>query len=187
MPTVTLIGYRGTGKSTVAAVLARRLECRWWDADVELERTVGMSIATLIGEQGEPRFRDEEVDVLRGLLAQPRGVLATGGGAVLRAANRAGIRESGGMVVWLTAPADVIRRRLASDPTTASRRPGLTGTDPLAEIDAALAARDPLYRECAHECVDTSAASTDEVVAAIVRALERRNGPDASPTEAQER
>jgi shikimate kinase len=91
------------------------------------------------------------------------------------------------MVVWLTAPADVIRRRLASDPTTASRRPGLTGADPLAEIDAALAARDPLYRECAHECVDTSAASTDEVVAAIVRALERRNGPDASPTEASER
>lgn len=187
MPTVTLIGYRGTGKSTVAAVLARRLECRWWDADVELERIVGMSIATLIGEQGEPRFRDEEVDVLRRLLAQPRGVLATGGGAVLRAENRVGIRESGGVVVWLTAPADVIRRRLASDPTTASRRPGLTAADPLVEIDAALAAREPLYRECADEVIDTSTAPTDEVVAAIVRSLDRRSGSGSSPAEEPER
>lgn len=187
MPTVTLIGYRGTGKSTAAAVLARRLGCGWWDADVELERIVGTSIATLIGEQGEPRFRDEEMEVLRGLLARPQGVLATGGGAVLRAENRAGIRQSGGLVVWLTAPADVIRSRLASDPTTASRRPGLTGTDPLAEIDAALAAREPLYRACADEVIDTSTAPTDEVVAAIVRALDRRSGPDVPSAEASER
>ena len=184
MPTVTLIGYRGTGKSTVASGLARRLGGRWWDADVELERIVGTSIAALVRDHGEPRFRDEEENVLRELLAEPEGVLATGGGVILRAGNRARIRALGGWVVWLTAPADIIRRRLATDPTTASRRPGLTGSDPLAEVDAALAAREAFYRECADAVIDTSTASPDEVIESILRALDRR--PSTRPLRPEE-
>lgn len=178
MPTVTLIGYRGTGKSTVAAALAQMLGCPWWDADVELERVVGMSIASFVREHGEPRFRDEESTVLETLLGRPDGVLATGGGVILRPGNRESLRERGGRVVWLTAPSPILRRRLAADPTTASRRPGLTGADPLAEIDAALAAREPLYRECAGEVIDTSIDSPESIVAAILRGLET---PIASP------
>jgi shikimate kinase len=176
MPTVTLIGYRGTGKSTVAAALAQRLGCPWWDADVELERVVGMSIAALVREQGEPRFRDEESVVLAELLSKPSGVLATGGGVILRPGNRDRLRERGGCVVWLTAPGPVLRRRLAADPTTASRRPGLTGADPLAEIDAALANREPLYRECAGVVIDTSIDSPESIVASILRVLETPAG-----------
>ena len=174
MPMVTLIGYRGTGKSTVAAALAQRLGCPWWDADVELERAVGTSIATLIREHGEARFRDQESVVLEELLAKPDGVLATGGGVILRPGNRERLRERGGCVVWLTAPGPILRRRLAADPTTASRRPGLTGSDPLAEVDAALASRAPLYRACARLEVDSSSASPAEIADLILRSLKSR-------------
>lgn len=171
MPVVTLIGYRGTGKSTVAGELARRLGCTWRDADGELERNLGMSIAALVGARGEGAFRDEESVLLAALLAPADGVLATGGGAVLRAANRDLLRRQGGLVVWLTAPADVIRDRLAADPATARSRPALAGGDPLLEVDAALAAREPLYRECAAMAIDTALVPPSAVAAAIVARL----------------
>lgn len=177
MPCVTLIGYRGTGKSTVAALLAERLACGWCDADVVLERTIGRSIASLVRERGEPAFRDEEAAVLVELLGSVGGVLSTGGGVVLRTENREALQASGRPLVWLTATADVIRRRLAADPTTAARRPALAQPpagdrpeqgDPLAEVAAALADREPLYRACADFQIDTSIATPDAVAARIV-------------------
>ncbi len=177
MPLVTLIGYRGTGKSTVAARLAARLGCPWHDADDALEAVVGMSIATLVRERGEPAFRDEEERMLLGLLDRDRCILSTGGGVVLRDSNRAALGAKGGLVVWLTAPADVIRRRLAADPATATRRPGLTGADPLAEVDSALERRAPLYGECAALTVDTASLSPDAVVEAILSRLAAAGAP----------
>lgn len=185
MPVVTLVGYRGTGKSTVARELARRLGCAWHDADVELERTLGTSIAALVAARGEGVFRDEEAALLATLLEPPGGVLATGGGAVLRASNRDLLRRRGGTVVWLTAPAEVIRRRLAADPATARSRPALTGRDPLLEVDEALAAREPLYRECAVMAIDTSLSPPRDVAAEIVARLGAIEGDAAggSPPE----
>lgn len=176
MPVVTLIGYRGTGKSAVARELARVLGCTWHDADAELERTLGTSIAALVAGRGEAAFREEEAALLAALLAPIDGVLATGGGVVLSAANRDLLRRKGGMVVWLTAPADVIRRRLAADPATARSRPALSGGDPLLEVDAALAARDALYRECAVAVVDTSRSPPPEVAAEILARLTALRG-----------
>ena len=112
MPRITLIGYRGTGKSTVAALLGDILGCGWCDADAVLEKKLGCSIATLVRDRGEAVFRDEEAAVLQELLRGFSGVLSTGGGAVLRAANREVLRRLGHPVVWLTAPADVVLRRL---------------------------------------------------------------------------
>jgi shikimate kinase len=94
--------------------------------------------------------------VLRDILPAFTGVVATGGGVVLRPENRLLLRERGLPVVWLTAPADTIRRRLAADPATASRRPALSGRDPLDEVADALAVREPLYREVADVVIDTS-------------------------------
>jgi shikimate kinase len=156
MPHLTLIGYRGSGKSSLAARLAERLGCRWVDADDRLEQELGSSIASLIGTRGEPFFRDREADLLARLLAEEPGVLATGGGVVLRAGNRLLLRERGRPVIWLTAPAAVLRGRLAADPATATRRPPLTGGDPLDEVAAALAEREPLYREIADAVIDVS-------------------------------
>jgi shikimate kinase len=189
MPRITLIGYRGTGKSTVAALLGEILRCEWCDADLVLEEKLGRSIASLVRERGEPVFRDEEAVVLADLLERFSGVLSTGGGAVLRAGNREAIRGLGRPVVWLTAPAEVVRRRLAADPTTAERRPALaaavaggliTHGDPLVEVATALEEREPLYRECADFRVDTSLATPDTVAAQIVAWLRSDRATDGS-------
>jgi shikimate kinase len=181
MPRITLVGYRGTGKSTVAALLADRYGCGWVDADAVLEERLQTTIAALVRERGEAAFREVETALLHELLAAPTGVLATGGGVVLRPENRDLLRHRGRPVVWLTAPADVVRGRLAADPLTQDRRPALVGTDPLAEIDAALAARAPLYREVADAAFDTAAATPDEVAGRIAAWIDARPGDDARP------
>lgn len=181
MPRLTLIGYRGTGKSTVAAALARRLGCEWRDADAVLEEKVGSSITRLARERGEPFFRDEESAVLARLLADFNGVLATGGGVVLKSQNRDLLRAQGRPIVWLTAAADVIRSRLACDPTTGDRRPALSGTDPLAEVASALETREPLYRQCADATFDTGTLTVDEVVTRIVAWLDDRGERERAP------
>jgi len=186
MPRITLIGYRGTGKSTVASLLAGALGCDWCDADLVLEEKLGCSIASLVRARGEAVFRDEEAVVLAERLEHFTGVLSTGGGAVLRAENRELLRRLGRPVVWLTAPAEVVRRRLAADPNTADRRPALAASsagglsghgDPLAEVESALEERAPFYRECADVCVDTSIATPAAVVAQVVAWLEGEWAP----------
>ena len=179
MPRLTLVGYRGTGKSTVAAVLADRLGVAWRDADAVLEDRIGRSIAALVGSRGEAAFRDVETEVLRDTLPAFTGVLATGGGVVLRPENRRLLRERGRPVVWLTAPVDVILRRLAADPTTAARRPALSGGDPLDEVAAALHAREPLYREVADVAFDT-ATDPPAVVAERILAWLGAASPEAN-------
>lgn len=179
MPRVTLVGYRGTGKSSVAALLADRLGVAWRDADAVLEDRIGRSITALVGSRGEAAFRDVETEVLRDTLPAFAGVLATGGGVVLRPENRRLLRERGRPVVWLTAPADVIRRRLAADPTTAARRPALHGGDPLDEVAAALHAREPLYREVADIVFDT-ATDPPAVVAERILAWLDAASPEAT-------
>jgi len=171
MPVVSLIGYRGSGKSTVAAELAHGLGCGWIDADAALEESLGTTIADLVRDRGEGVFRDAEAAMLEALLARADGVLATGGGVVLREGNRRLLRQRGGLVVWLTAPAAELRRRLAADPATRTRRPALGGGDVLAEIDAALEAREPLYRSCADLEVDVGSARPDEIAARILARL----------------
>jgi len=179
MSRITLVGYRGTGKSTVAALIAERLGCGWCDADVVLEDRLGTTIATLVRDRGESAFRDAESVILRDLLANADiDVLATGGGVVLRPENRDLLRREGGAVAWLTAPADVIRARLESDPATRDRRPALSGSDPLAEVDAALAAREHLYREVAGATFDTSTLAPADLARRIVAWVEGRDAGD---------
>ncbi len=168
MSGVTLVGYRGCGKTTVARLLGRRLGLSAIDADDVLEVRAGRSIAALIADEGEPAFRDLESAILAELLAGPPAVLATGGGVVLREINRARLRSSGRPVVWLRADAGVVRSRLAADPTTASRRPGLTGADPLAEVAGALAARAPLYGEVADVAFDATTDDAEQIAERIL-------------------
>lgn len=182
MPRVTLVGYRGSGKSSVAAHLARLLGCSWQDADDVLEQAAGESIAALIASRGEGFFRNLESDLLIRLLAEESGVLATGGGVVLRDANRAALRATGRPVVWLTAPADVLRARLAADPATAARRPALAGTNPLDEVAAAVAAREPLYREVADAVIDVSSDPPERIAPRIVAWLARSAATVAGST-----
>ncbi len=161
-----LIGYRGTGKSTVARLLAEALGWDWVDADAELEARCGRSIRAIFAEEGEPGFRDHEEAVLADLCRRQNLVVATGGGVVLRESNRQRMR-SAGRVVWLTADVDTICRRLAQDPSSAERRPALTGNPGAGgrdEVEQLLRVRGPLYRECADWTVDTTDRTPEEVV-----------------------
>jgi len=181
-PLPVLVGYRATGKTTVAGGLAGLLGCEHLDADEALEAESGCTIAQLIADRGEPAFRDAETKLLSRLLDCREAILATGGGVVLRLENRRLLRQAGRPVIWLTAPAAEIRRRLAADPTTASRRPALAGRDVLDEVEQALGDREPRYREVADVCFDTAAMSRDELVATIAAWLAARfPAPGASP------
>jgi shikimate kinase len=175
MPTTSnapifLIGYRGTGKSAAAREIAHRLNLDWYDADDEIERRARKSIAAIFAEEGESAFRDLEAEVVDELSRRHRTVIALGGGAVLRDANRRAIRAAG-PVVWLTASVDTILQRLADDEATASHRPNLTNSGGRSEVESVLAARTPIYRECATLVVDTERKTVAEVADEIVASL----------------
>ena len=156
---VTLVGFRASGKSTVGRLLAARLAWPFVDADAAVESRLGMPIAAWFAAHGEPSFRDHEEEALAGALADDKPlVLATGGGAVLRPANRALLRERGGLVVYLEAPVAVIQERLRHG---AAGRPSLTGGHVADEVPALMAMREPLYREVAGLVLPTGPAPAD--------------------------
>src|SRR5438128_2572326 len=167
---LALIGYRGTGKSTVARLLAERLGWQSVDADHEIERRAGKSIAAIFADEGEPAFRDLETRVVVDFAQLRSAVVALGGGAMLRAENRVAIRGVGS-VVWLTASADTIESRLAADERTAQRRPNLTAAGGRAEIEQLLASREPTYRECATLIVATDGKTSADVANEIFALL----------------
>jgi shikimate kinase len=162
---IILIGYRGTGKTTVAELLARRLGWAWVDADALLEARAGHTIRELFECETQAGFRARESALLEELCALEMHVLASGGGVVLDPRNRERLKRSG-RIIWLTADPETIHGRLLADASTESRRPPLTTGD-FAEIRELLAQRDPLYRACADLTIDTSQRTPDEVSAYI--------------------
>jgi shikimate kinase len=172
MPTpanLVLIGYRGTGKTTVAQQLALRLGWDWCDSDVEVELRAGKSIAAQFADEGEPAFRDREAQVIAELVTRPRTVIAAGGGVVLRPENRRAIASAGG-VVWLTASVETIAARVAADASTAARRPNLLAGGE-AEIRQLLAERTPLYEQSATISVATDDRRPGDIAQEIVERL----------------
>ncbi len=132
--------------------------------------TLRKTIAAIFADEGEAVFRAWESRVVAALSRKRRTVVALGGGAVLRKENRQVICGMG-PIVWLTASVDTIFERVATDPATASRRPGLTTSGGRAEIEALLTIRTPLYRQCATLVVDTEGKSSVEVADEIVANL----------------
>jgi shikimate kinase len=167
---IFLIGYRGTGKTSVARELASQLAFHWVDADDLIEQMTGKTIAAIFADEGEAGFREWEARVVTAVVRKRRTVVALGGGAVLREDNRAAICTAG-QVVLLTASVDTILERMAADSTTASRRPNLTATGGRLEIQSLLAIRTPHYRQCATLVVDTEGKTTAEVAEEIAAKL----------------
>ncbi len=167
-PLLFLIGYRGTGKTTVGELLALRIGWNFVDADVHLEAKFGKSIKEIFVDEGEASFRDKETLVLRELCKKERCIVGTGGGVILRDENRAQLRESG-YAVWLKASIPTIAARIQSDPTTARRRPNLA-VGGNAEIEEMLRFREPLYRTCADLEIDTEGQSPESIVETILNA-----------------
>lgn len=163
---IFLIGYRGTGKTTVAKLLAEKLGWKWLDADHVLEARFGRSIRAIFAEEGVESFRAKESAVLAELCNLTNHVIATGGGVVMRPENRELLRQTG-MVVWLTADPRTLWDRLQADASTAERRPDLT-CGGLAEVEQVLAIRQPLYAACAHQTIDTVGREPLDIVNDIV-------------------
>ena len=169
MQSFIFIGYRGTGKTTVAQKLADQLEISAFDSDVEIERQAGKNIAEIFAQDGEPAFRDLEEAVIAEILARPTPLaLATGGGAILRDNTRKLLRQAG-RVIWLTATPETILHRITHDAASKTMRPNLTSLPMRDEIVALLEQRIPLYAETAHEIIATDSLTIDEIVSIVKR------------------
>ena len=167
MGLISLIGLPGGGKTSTGRQLARRLNQAFEDADAVIERKLGESIRSFFEREGEARFRDVEEAVIHDLTHNFSGVLATGGGAVLRSSNRAQLRENS-TVIYLTATPESLMRRLRFD----AKRPLLQTDDPLARLRELHAQRDPLYRETAHFHIATGRPPVSVLVTMILSQLE---------------
>ncbi|WP_077001280.1 shikimate kinase [Variovorax sp. KK3] len=164
---VALIGLPGAGKSAVGRRLAQRLQLPFIDSDDLIERRIGCSIRDYFEREGEQSFRDLEQEVIAELAAASHGIVSTGGGSVLREANRLQLRERFHVIYLRSSPEDLFRR-LRHD----VKRPLLQVADPLGRLHELYSARDPLYRETAHDVVETGRPSVAMLVNIIVMQLE---------------
>ena len=146
MQAIFLIGARASGKTTFGRVLAEALHCNFVDTDVYMQNKWGETVADVVAREGWEGFRNREETVLHEV-ACPDTVIATGGGMVLRPANRLFMRENG-TVFYLYARPEVLAARLEAAPN-AGQRPSLTGKPIVEEVAAVLTEREPLYRETA--------------------------------------
>lgn len=161
---LVLIGYRGTGKSTVGKVLAARLGRELVSTDKEIVRRAGRSIPEIVKDHGWDHFRDLESEVCRDLAGRDNLVIDTGGGAILRRQNVEVLKRNGTMV-WLTASVETIAKRIGGD----TQRPSLTGTKSFVdEISEVLQERMPKYQAAADHFVETDNRSVPQVVADVL-------------------
>lgn len=178
---ISLVGLPGSGKSTVGRRVASELGLAFFDADTELEREAGCTIASVFREHGEPWFRDLEQGVLARLTNENDGVIATGGGAVLRDANRTALR-SRSTVVYLESSIPTLLRRLGR----LDRRPLLAGEEDVASKLRGLSAeRDSLYRQTAHLVVTMDRLSTADAVGLVIAKLQLTEGTKGLPSRGQ--
>lgn len=162
---IVLIGFMGSGKSTVGRELHQRLGYPLVDMDQVIEQRAGKPVTAIFAEDGEDAFRDMETKLLAELSAPdaPRRIISTGGGVVGREENRALLRHLG-YVVWLHAPIAVILDRTARN----RERPLLHTDDPAARIAELMEVRMPLYQEAAHLKVDTAGLDCGELATGIL-------------------
>lgn len=162
---LVLIGFMGSGKSTVGRELHARLGYELVDMDSVIEEREGRPIAMIFEEEGEPYFREMETALLRELADStgPRKIISTGGGVVGREENRELLRKLG-FVVWLQAPVELIHERTSKN----RERPLLHTEDPVGKIRSLLELRKPWYSETAHLKVDTSDLDGGELATGIL-------------------
>lgn len=157
----------GSGKSTVGRHLARQLGLRYVDSDHEIEAEIGMPIRAYFDAHGEAAFRDIEQAAIERLSQLPAVVLATGGGVVLRPANRDALHQRM-QVLYLRATPEELHRRLRHD----TQRPLLQVADPLRRLRDLYRERDQLYRRTAHFVVEAARPSVQALMGMVLMQLE---------------
>lgn len=170
-PDLILLGPRGSGKTTIGQLAAKRLGVPFVDLDDEVQKAAGRTIADIFSTEGEAGFRERETAALRAATSAG-GVVATGGGIIVREENRALLKGLDCRRVFLVADPETLYARIAADAATAATRPALTKHRGVEEVRHLLEQRLPLYREVATDEVDVSSLSVD----AVVRRLLDHNG-----------
>jgi shikimate kinase len=164
---VVLIGYRGTGKTTVGQIVAAQLGRLLVSTDVEIVKLVGQSIPEIVQKNGWEYFRDLETKVCQELAGRTGLVVDTGGGAILRSRNVEILKETG-RLFWLTASVSTITDRIGQD----SQRPSLTGIKSFVdEIEDVLRERTPKYQAAADYVIETDGRSATQVADEILARL----------------
>ena len=168
---IVLIGFMGSGKSSIGKRVAQALRFQFADTDALIVQRSGQEIAKIFAQHGEEYFRELETSALRSCAQFSRTVLATGGGVVVREENRALLRELG-LVVQLTASEEVIFERVSRN----RKRPLLHTEDPRATVHELLAARRPLYDATAQLTIDSTALAHAAVAEQIITAAREAFG-----------
>ncbi len=170
---VVLIGFRCAGKSTVGKALAARLGREFADCDEYIESKTHLSIREIFDLAGESYFRTLEGQAIQEMARSDGRVIATGGGAVLRRQNTKYLKRNG-IIVLLEVTPDVAFERIRRDPSSRTRRPAMTGQEPLNEIHAQLEFRRPYYSAAADITVRTDERPVAEIVEDILKHLKAR-------------
>jgi shikimate kinase len=161
---IVLIGYRGTGKSTLGRMLAARLGRELVSTDAEIVKRAAHTIPEIVAQQGWDYFRDLESNVCRELAGRDQLVIDTGGGAILRTQNVEALKKDG-TLFWLTASIETIVKRIGGD----SQRPSLTGTKSFVdEIQDVLRERTPKYQAAADHIIVTDDRSINQLVETLL-------------------
>jgi shikimate kinase len=175
-----LIGYRGSGKTTVGKTLAGNLGWGFLDTDQMIELSAGRSITDIFADDGEQAFRELESIAIDQAAALDRPtVVSLGGGAVLREQNRLRLAATG-RCVWLRAPAELLYERITNDALSARRRPQLSVHGGYAEVVDLLAFREPIYEQLADKQVMIADRTPDQIVAEIVEWIKSTFSPHAT-------
>jgi shikimate kinase len=173
-----LIGFRGTGKTSVGRQLALLTARAFIDLDERIGEQVGMTIDDFVRRHGWPSFRRQESAVLSDTALERDCVVATGGGIILDPQN-VELMKNTGRLIWLRADARTIRNRIRADVHSAGMRPPLTGLGTLAEVEQVLEERNALYREAMDFSIDTERRSIGDIAGAIRSKI--TNYPGESP------
>ena len=169
---IVLIGYRGTGKTSVGQLLAERLGRPLISTDAEVIRRATLSIPEIVKQFGWDRFRDLESDACLELSGKDRLIIDTGGGVILRQRNVDALKAKG-VLFWLTASVRTITERIGGD----TQRPSLTGTKSFTdEVEEVLREREPRYKAAADHVIQTDGRSLAQVADAILARVQ--NSPD---------
>lgn len=167
---LVLIGYRGTGKTLVGDILAKRLQIPCISMDEEIEKQAGMSTPEIVEKYGWQKFRDIESEVARELTKLDNVVVDTGGGVIERPENIRALQENA-CVVWLKASVETIVSRIEAGTQRPALTAGKTFTEEVAEV---LERRTPIYKIAAQHEIDTDALSPDHVADRIVELWQRK-------------
>lgn len=169
---VGLIGYRGSGKTTIGKRLADRLWQPFIDTDDLVIKKAGKSIKEIFEQDGEQRFRDLETEVVREVCTQPETVIAFGGGALDRDENREAIKQAGLRLVYFKCEPAELLKRIQNDPETAANRPALsTLGGSIEEIESVLARREPIWRSIAAAELEVTYLTPEDAVPYVVRLM----------------